>query len=284
MEQTGSPRFLAALTQMVRESDPKARGWVFRAITKLKRAAAHLSGAPRLRVHLTGASIPVRGPRTIWAAIASPEGREIPNLPATSVLLWEDLRIVSDYSVQPLERPQSMALALVLPLGEAGDRMLEALSALKRDQDRWQECRYWDLSTANALEQAFTFLATASANRYMIFVAPPGTSDQQEAQSASVRATARGASVSVQIIPDDPEDPGRVTTACEKVYLSLLCGYEIVCQTSAGASDPSELKLEVSTAQGYGADVLKAPDSGWRSAALARRALAGAGLRRRLYW
>lgn len=255
MEQTGSPRFLPALAQMVRESDPKARAGVFRAITKLKRAATAMAGLPRLRVHLTGVSCPAEGRHAVRAAIATQEGRPISRLPATALVLWEDSRVVAEYSVRQLERPDSLALALVLPLGDAGDRALATLTPLKRQLDRWQDCRYFDASTPMALDQAFAFLQGASSDRHMIFVAPRAGEPQEVARSEQALERARNSAVSLQIVPGSLEDdPGQVANACEKAYLMLLCGCEI---TSQGAGEPAEVKLEVVTAQSYGADVLK---------------------------
>lgn len=269
MEQTGSPRFLPVLAQMVRESDPRARAWVFRAITKLKRTASGAVGLARLRAHLTGASLPVAGKRTVWAAIAAEDGREIPRLPATSIVLWEDSRAVPDYSVRALERPEHMALGLVLPKGESGDRAFASLCALKRNHDCWQEFWYSGVSMAGALEGAFAFLETAAMDRRIVIVAPPAEGDQSETgQSASLLARARSAEISARIIPASPEDPGKTATACEKAYLMLLCGYEIASQGVADPADHVELKLEVYSGRGYGSDVLQPSVSGWRSAPL----------------
>ena len=253
MAQTGSPRFLPALGRMVRETDPKARAWVFRALTWLKRTASGVAALSPLRVYLTGSFLASEGARTVRAAIATEDGREIPKLPATSIVLWENSRMVADYSVRPLERPESLGLGLVLPLGQAGDRTLAALNPLKRNQDRWQECRYADASLPAALGQAFAFLETVSVGRHMIFVAPPPRSG---AQWEPILARARAASVSAQIVPD-PEDPAQVAAACERAYLMLLCGYEIACQGNGEAPQPAELKLEVYSERGYGVDVLK---------------------------
>jgi hypothetical protein len=252
MEQTGSPRFLPVLAQMVRESNPTARAWVFRAINKLKRTASGAARLPRLRVHLTGASFPAGKPRTLLAVIATEDGREIPSLPATSILLWEDSRTVVDYRVRPLGRPDSLRLGLALPLGDTGDRARTALTRLKRGQDRWQECRYADAGAA------FTFLETLSGGRHMIVVAPPLGDPTEVAQWGLVLARARSTAVSVQVITVSSEDPNKVALECEKAYLMLLCGYEVTTPGTA-AADPAELKLEVYSGLGYGVDVLKLP-------------------------
>jgi len=237
MEQTGSPRFLPALAQMVRETNPNARAWVFRAITKLKRIASRAAGLAPLRVHLTRGPFPPGRSRTVLAAIAAEDGREIPRLPATSILLWEDSRMVADYSVRPLARPESLGLGLVLPLGETGDGTLASLTPLKRNEDRWQECRYMDASMPGALEQAFAFLETVSVGRHMIFVAPPSRGGPPEAaQWEPVLERARATAVSVQAVSDSSENPGKVTKACERAYLMLLCGFEIASQGSGEAS------------------------------------------------
>ncbi len=258
MAQTGSPRFLPALTQMVRETDPNARAWVFRALTSLKRAGSGAAGQAPLRVRLTGNFLSSGGLRTLQAAIASEDGREIPGLTATSIVWWENSRLVADYSVRALGRPASLGLGLVLPLGETGDRTLAALTPVKRNQDRWQECRYLDPGLPSSLEQAFAFLATISAERHMIFVAPPPPSGPPEpAQWEPVLARARMSAVEVHLVPDIPEDPGRVANACEKACLMLLCGYEISSPGGSEAPRPVETKLEVYAGQSYGVDVLK---------------------------
>jgi hypothetical protein len=258
MAQTGSPRFLPALTQMVRETDRNARAWVFRAITNLKRAGSGAAGLAPLRVHLTGRSFPSGGPVTLQAAIASEDGKELPGLPATSIVVWENSRMVADYSVRPLARPASLGLVLVLPLAEAGDRAQAALAPLKRNQDRWQECRYLDASLPGTLEQAFAFLATVASDRHMIFVAPPPRDGLSEAAEwERVLSRAQMSAVGLQLVPDSPGDPGQVACACEKAYLMLLCGYEISSQDGAEAAEPVETKLEVYAGQSYGVDVLK---------------------------
>jgi len=258
MARTGNPRFLPALAQMVREGDRTARTWVFRAIAKLKQTASEAAALASLRVHLSGASFPAGGTCTVSAAIAAEDGRDIPKLPATSILLWEGSHIVADYSVRQTARPESLTLGLVLPLGEAGDRVAASLSALKRPLDRWLESRYSAVGVPGALEQAFAFLAPPSANRYMIFLAPPPSSGPNDAsQWSSVRARGRAISVSLHIVSDTCGDPGAVATACEKAYLTWLCGYEITSRERDGTARPPELKLEVYAGQRYGADVLK---------------------------
>ena len=259
MAQTGSPRFLPALARMVRETDRNARTWVFRAITNLKRAGSGAAGLTPLRVHLTRRFLPSGGSRTLHAAIAAEDGKELPGLPATSIIVWENASMVADYSVRPLARPASLGLGLVLPLGEAGDRALAALTSLKRTQDRWQECRYLDASLPGTLEQAFAFLATVSSDRQIIVVAPPPERGPTEAaQWERVRSRARMSAVGVDLVPDRPEDPAKVANACEKAYLMLLCGYEISSQGGPEAvPEPVETKLEVYAGQSYGVDVLK---------------------------
>ena len=76
MTQTGSPRFLPALAQMVRETDPRARAWVFRGLTTLKRTASGTAALAPLRVHLTGSVFAPAGSHTFEAAIATEDGRE----------------------------------------------------------------------------------------------------------------------------------------------------------------------------------------------------------------
>ncbi len=73
----------------------------------------------------------------------------------------------------------------------------------------------------------------------------------------SSRARARSAAVSVEVVPRGPIDPGQDSAACERAYLSLLCGYEIRAGGNGLPADPAELKLEVYAAEAYGVDVFK---------------------------
>jgi hypothetical protein len=94
-----------------------------------------------------------------------------------------------------------------------------------------------DASMPGALEQAFAFLETVSVGRHMIFVAPPSRGGPPEAaQWEPVLERARATAVSVQAVSDSSENPGKVTKACERAYLMLLCGFEIASQGSGEAS------------------------------------------------
>jgi HEAT repeat protein len=268
MEQTGSPRFLPVLAQMVRESDPRARSRVFRAIAGLKRGVSGAADLPRLRVHLTDVSRAFGGACRVTAVIASESGREVFGLPGTALLLSEDERMVADYSVRRIRPPASVALAVVLPHGDSGGRALAAVSTLRRDQDRWSNSRYGEGGIVGALEQAFAFLASSSADRHLIFVTPPAP----EAESAAAPweayiARARTASIAVHTVPDSFENPDLTVAGCEKAYLALLYSYEILCRGSGAPGDPEVVKLEVYGGQGYGSDVWRAPAPGPRPAA-----------------
>jgi hypothetical protein len=263
MEQTGSPRFLPTLGQMVRETAPKTRTCVFHAIARLKPTSS-ASGQARLRVHLLGANGHPDGSLTASAVIASENGREIPSLLATDVVLWEDSRIVADYSVRSAPTPSSVALALALPEGEVGDRTLSALSPLKRDQDRWSVVRYLDEAAAASLDQAFAFLLGSPVDRHMIFVVPSGG---DPAQWAPIGTRARAGSIFLHSIPYGAGDSDELAAACERVYLNLLCAYELAWRNGEKTPSPAEVKLEVYTEQGYGVDIWKLSSPGMRSAA-----------------
>jgi HEAT repeat protein len=248
MERIGSPRFLPVLARMIKETDPRARSWAFHALAKIKRTREAAENLPQLRVHLLEASRTPEGKQTVRAAIAQEDGAEIPNLPATAVVLWRGSKTVNDYSVRPMGRASSMALALVLPSGWAGDAALASVSALKRGQESWQDFRYEEARAPLAMEQAFAFLGALSTERRLIFVETASDAAvRDESRWASVLARGRALSIAIETVPEGPD-------SCEKAYLRLRLSYEIA--TPEDLQDAGELKLEVFTEHGYGVSVL----------------------------
>ena len=203
MERTENPRFLPTLAQMIGESEPMARTRVFRAIAALNRVAARCAQSPPLRVHILAVTAKGEGQRVIRAAIATDTGGAVPDLPLAAVAVSEDSRAVTDYSIKKIRSADSIALGLLLPEGEAGDRILASLSAMKREQDQWTTVRYAPgASLANMQSLIGAVGAGSSAGQLLIHAEGLGTEDEAvtawECQEAIARA--RSHSVAMHFI------------------------------------------------------------------------------------
>ncbi len=150
MGETDDPRFLAVLARMIRETDAQARSSVFRAIARLKQAAARYTDAPLLRVRLCQFRGQPDGTRLVRAAVALPEGGEVPGLLPTHVVLWEDQHIVSDYTVRRTRAADSLVLCVAMPAARTcpypnGDVLEQAIRdsiGSKGPTGRWSILRF----------------------------------------------------------------------------------------------------------------------------------------------
>lgn len=145
MGQTGDPRFLPSLALMVGETDSVARRNVFRAISRLNKAAASRAQAPALRVVLCQASSLPDETRLVRAGVAQPDGSDLVGLRPTGVALWQGQRMVANYALRKLHPGDGLSLGVVLPAKQTGSEAkaeilesgVRACLAGKREADRW---------------------------------------------------------------------------------------------------------------------------------------------------
>ncbi|MGE5568786.1 MAG: HEAT repeat domain-containing protein [Rhodospirillales bacterium] len=150
MGESNDPRFLPVLAQMVRETDARARHNVFRAIARIKAAAARYAEAPPLRVRICQVSNQPDGSRLVRAAMALPDGSEIPGLLPTNVVLWDGQKIVADYNLRRARAADWMALGIAMPAartcphphGEMLEETVRECLLGKRPADRWAILRF----------------------------------------------------------------------------------------------------------------------------------------------
>ncbi len=150
MGESNDPRFLPVLARMIRETDTHARRGVFRAIARLKQAAARYLGAPPLRVCLCQTSTQPDGARLVRAAIATPEGGEVPGLLPTNLVLWEGQQVVPDYTLRRTRAADWLSLGVALPAartcphpnGDVLEQTVRDCLGAKRMTDRWAILRF----------------------------------------------------------------------------------------------------------------------------------------------
>jgi HEAT repeat protein len=145
MGQTGDPRFLHCLAQMVGETNSVARRNVFRAIARLNKAVSGRAQAPALRVALGQTSSLPDGMRLVRAGVAQLDGCDLEGLRPTEVALWQGQRLIADYALRKLQPADWLSLGVALPARQTGSEaqveILEsgvlACLAVKREADRW---------------------------------------------------------------------------------------------------------------------------------------------------
>jgi hypothetical protein len=150
MGETDDPRFLPTLARMIREGDAQARHSVFRAIARLKQAAARSAEAPPLKVSLCQIRTLPDGARHLRAAVALPDGGEVPGLRPTNLVLWEGPQVVSEYALRRMRAADSLALGVAMPAARTcphpnGDVLEQAVReclGAKGATDRWAILRF----------------------------------------------------------------------------------------------------------------------------------------------
>lgn len=150
MGETGDPRFMPALAQIIATPASELRVAAFQAMAKLKKAMARRAVAQPL-------ALAVGRPRRLpdarvefTVAIRSNCGQEIPRLGAANFAIWEDSVLVREYTVRQRGRHEPAAVALAFPrildrLGlpqECQERAVERAFEYKRKQDVWTVLKY----------------------------------------------------------------------------------------------------------------------------------------------
>ncbi|HVX65919.1 MAG TPA: hypothetical protein VHA11_04915, partial [Bryobacteraceae bacterium] len=216
------------------------------------------------------------GLRTLQAAIAGSNGEVVESLPPTSVVISEDSRSIVHYNVHDLPVPERIALGLYFPEGEPGDGIVAALTALKRENDRWSVVRHHAASVFPLLHQAFGSLGAISLPRHvLLYAGQPLNPGAVETELAPIVRLAHAGRVVIHSVAAPGEEDGegcqlaqasggvviradtraQVVEAYEKLYLGLLRPYEISYQSPTGTVLPSEIKLEIFGSAGHGASV-----------------------------
>ncbi len=159
MGETQDPRFLPFLSDAFEKAQGKDKHRALRALSRIRQQqrAADLAGQVRLRV--LGASVREDGARwlnlSIWSHSAS-----LGAIPATRFAVWENGRLVTDYSVQIVPTPPVLIIGCVTPrftskvdsYAQAVERALVACAELKRSMDPWCLQRYLESAQTSSPE------------------------------------------------------------------------------------------------------------------------------------
>jgi HEAT repeat protein len=150
MGETGDPRFMPMLARMITEQVREVRANAFRSMAKIKKAIAARTAGASFNVMLG----PLRRARDSWvefiAAVRSASGVQPPELNFTNFALWEDSKLVREYTVRQRGKQEPVAVAIGMPRildrysteqeiqQDAADQGLR----YKRQQDVWTVLKY----------------------------------------------------------------------------------------------------------------------------------------------
>ncbi len=150
MGEAGDPRFMPILARMITEQVPELRTNAFRAMAKIKKAIAARTAGASFNVMLG----PLRRARDNWmefiAALRSASGGQPPDLNFTNFALWEDSKLVREYTVRQRGKQEPVAVAIGMPRildrysreQEIQQNAAEQGLRYKRQQDVWTVLKY----------------------------------------------------------------------------------------------------------------------------------------------
>jgi hypothetical protein len=150
MGETGNPRFLDVVAELLRDADPVVRKRAFWALGRIKAAAAKVGQNKEWRMAGQFLNGDLRkNKRRVSVAVATADGKVLPTIRPTEFLLSEDGRSVNVYEVAERELPPPLSVAFVFPnsAGRMEPPWIQgALCALpwKRPSDAWGLTPYFD--------------------------------------------------------------------------------------------------------------------------------------------
>ena len=210
MGETGDPRFMPMLARMIAEQVRELRANAFRSMAKIKKAIAARTAGASFNV-MVG---PLRRARDNWvefiAAVRSASGVQPPELNFTNFALWEDSKLVREYTIRQRGKQEPVAVAIGMPRildrfspeQEIQQNAAEQGLRYKRKQDVWTVLKYVTVdpehevsaATSAAMEPADEDLSslrmrfTKNPDAIAAAIAKPGT---RLACAANLSQTAR---------------------------------------------------------------------------------------------
>jgi hypothetical protein len=156
MGETGDPRFIPSLAQIIASPSTQLRGAALRSMAKLRKAMAQRRGSEGLTVF---AGQTRRGNENTYLFTAALGSRvaKIPELHATNFVLWEDGQLVKRYSVRHIAKSEPIALGLGFArildrrsvMQHLQERAVERALRHKRRHDVWMLLKYLSASQDN---------------------------------------------------------------------------------------------------------------------------------------
>jgi len=140
MGECGDARFLSCLRKLADDPSTRVRESAARAAARIQEGLSLQADAAPLRVRLFAERLQPTGRREVWISVTSPEGSPLQGLPPMAFAVYEDERLVTDYTVEESRQSKSLAAGFAFP------RSLQAAIAgcfrYKTELHQWALARY----------------------------------------------------------------------------------------------------------------------------------------------
>ncbi|MEN6600799.1 MAG: HEAT repeat domain-containing protein [Bryobacteraceae bacterium] len=115
MGECDDPRFLSRLRQLAGDPFTRVADSAAKAAARIQVHLCRQADAAPLRVRLFAERIRPAGQRELWVSVASPEGFPLHGLTPMAFAVYEDERLVTDYSVEEARQSESLAAGFAFP-------------------------------------------------------------------------------------------------------------------------------------------------------------------------
>ncbi|HLJ51387.1 MAG TPA: HEAT repeat domain-containing protein [Bryobacteraceae bacterium] len=147
--ETGDPRFIPYLMEQFKTEQGKAKLFLMRALSQIRRREKSNAGQGVLSMHVSEATVSAERRRRIVVTLSRPGVSSLPALKPAHFALWEGGQLINDYEVRCPAIPALLLLGFIVPRSFAADPYEQAIQdalkrckADKRADDLWRIDRY----------------------------------------------------------------------------------------------------------------------------------------------
>ncbi len=148
--ETHDARFLQALTEYYNQSAGKPRLAAVTAMARIRRHDKTAREAGALQINIAQAAAQAEGGRRVVFGLSCHPARDLRNIKATELALWENGTLIEDYQVRLAGLPAVLIAGFIAPASASGQdayemALREALTqclGMKRPGDLWRIDRY----------------------------------------------------------------------------------------------------------------------------------------------
>jgi hypothetical protein len=144
MGATEDPRFMASLCPAALSGQGRIRPNAIRALERIKKRIARAADLPRLFLYLSHFRILDHETRQVQLSVVNQEGLPLPDVPATRLVISEDLQMPFEYRVERLPGSRTLTTAFGMPRSTGANAWRDAVQsalaeclARKRKSDPW---------------------------------------------------------------------------------------------------------------------------------------------------
>lgn len=140
MGECGDARFLSCLRKLADDPSTRVRESAARAAARIQEGLGRQADTAPLRVGLFAERLQSTGQREVWVSVTSPEGSALHGLPPMAFAVYEDERLVTDYTVEESRQSESLVAGFAFP--GSSQAAITGCLRFKAELHRWALARY----------------------------------------------------------------------------------------------------------------------------------------------